>query len=82
LHSTDFSDIPDPARFATLETLDSAEISRKVREFMIAATAKDCSVMISLLPLDSEQRENGHFKTMNGKTFFKIFIFFFSNFCR
>eukprot|EP00026_Physarum_polycephalum_P006403 Phypoly_transcript_06445.p1 GENE.Phypoly_transcript_06445~~Phypoly_transcript_06445.p1 ORF type:complete len:423 (+),score=75.46 Phypoly_transcript_06445:494-1762(+) len=67
LQTTDFSDIPDSARFEALETLDSGEISRKISEFMIAATAKDCSVMIALLPLDPEQKQlsNGHFKSLN-----------------
>jgi len=55
LNTDDFSDIPDVARFAPLESLSKEEILTKIREFLVAATAKDCSVMMTLLPLANGQ---------------------------
>lgn len=64
LNSTDFSDLPDIDRFKSLDSLSGEEVSRKLRDFMIAATAKDCSVMISLLPVDASHNSNS-FKSLS-----------------
>lgn len=76
MNSTDFSDIPDIDRFHSLNTMSTEEVSEKFRKFMVAATAKDCSVMISLLPVENS---SDSFKSLSipneGFYIFHIYIY-------